>query len=318
MLGFPEDITDEVGAYFWKNTLQVGPRHRITGLANHWSQEVNYFFFGFPPALAAGPDASMLRKPGGDAVQGRWDGLLSDRVVAEANFGWNNFRLHQLYHPFSTVAVRDLVTGIRSGNPGNGSRDSTSQNLDWNGSVSWMVPGRARASRFQVRRAVHALELQLSPGRDRRPSPQSHQRRADSGRHPEHARRYPFHPELRLGIRAGQLVAGGTVDVESRVAVRPHRIEAAGAGVGWRRLRGHVSRQHLPAAQSQHPRRSRSLGLEQPRSARRGVMAGGQRRQDRREGRLRPLLPPPQLPAGLDGQPELPDELHVPLGRPEW
>nr|MBA2305471.1 TonB-dependent receptor [Acidobacteriota bacterium] len=140
VLGFDRDVKDKINAFFGKTTFQAGNNHRLTGQANHWTEDVNYFFFNFAPALAAGPEVSMLRKPGGDAAQGRWDGVLGTSVVAETVVGWNNFRLHQLFQPEATVNVIDLISGKRFGNPGNGSRISKEDNYDVTGSVSWFVP----------------------------------------------------------------------------------------------------------------------------------------------------------------------------------
>lgn len=140
VLGFNRDVEDKINAFFWKNTFQASTNHRFAVQANYWNEFVNYFFFGFAPALAAGPEVSMLRKPGGDAAQGRWDGVLGKNVVAEAVVGWNNFRLHQLFQPDAKVNVIDLISGKRFGNPGNGSRASKENNYDATGSVSWFVP----------------------------------------------------------------------------------------------------------------------------------------------------------------------------------
>lgn len=140
VLGFAEDVTDEINAYFWKNTFQPHPQHRFTGLYNHWDETVNFFFFGFAPALAAGPEVSMLRKPGGDAFQTRWEGVLGENVIADAGFGWNELRLDQIFHETSGVSTIDLVTGRRFGSPGAGGRDSTGTNYTSNGSLSWFVP----------------------------------------------------------------------------------------------------------------------------------------------------------------------------------
>ncbi|MGH9333966.1 MAG: carboxypeptidase regulatory-like domain-containing protein, partial [Vicinamibacteria bacterium] len=60
VLGFPENVNDEVNALFWKNTWQVNPNHRVSGLFNSWEQRVDLFFFGFSPVFAAGPEVSML------------------------------------------------------------------------------------------------------------------------------------------------------------------------------------------------------------------------------------------------------------------
>lgn len=139
LLGFPEDLEDTVTALFWKNTWQVSPRHRITGIVNHWDETVNFFFFGFPPSLARDPEASMLRKPHGDAFNVRWNGVLTDNVIADLAFGVSDLSLDQLFQEGVGVAVRDLVTGDRFRNPGNGSRDHDSDNWDANGSLSWFV-----------------------------------------------------------------------------------------------------------------------------------------------------------------------------------
>lgn len=143
VLGFPQDINDEVNAYFWKNTFQLTPKNRLSAMFNRWDQTVDLFFFAFSPAFAAGPEVSMLRKPGGNTFQFNWDGVLGDNLTATAGFGWNDFDLHQLFQPNAGVATIDLVTQRRFGNPGNGGRISTGTNWDWVGSLSWFVPDAA-------------------------------------------------------------------------------------------------------------------------------------------------------------------------------
>ncbi|MGH9335624.1 MAG: hypothetical protein ACRD21_17960, partial [Vicinamibacteria bacterium] len=91
----------------------------------------------------AGPEVSMLREPGGKTAQFNWTGVLADNVTATSGFGWNDFRLHQLFRDDSTVHTRDLVTQRRFGNPGGGGRDSTGINWDYNASLSWFIPDAA-------------------------------------------------------------------------------------------------------------------------------------------------------------------------------
>ena len=139
LLGFDRDVQDTINAYFWKNTFQINPKHRVTALVNHWDEDVNYFFFGFSPANAAGPEVSMIRDPSGDAAQARWDGVLSPTVVADFSFGFNRMRLPQKFQENATVAIRDLVTGRRFGNPGNNARSNVPDNYNWSGSIAKFV-----------------------------------------------------------------------------------------------------------------------------------------------------------------------------------
>lgn len=140
LLGFSEDLEDDVHAYFWKNTVQLARNHRLTGAFNHWDEKVNYFFFGFAPSLAAGPEVSKIRDTGGTAVSARWNGILSERLIADAAWGYSSLRINQLFQDGAGVPIRDLITGVRYRNPGGFQRVSPAKNWDYNGSVSWFVP----------------------------------------------------------------------------------------------------------------------------------------------------------------------------------
>jgi Carboxypeptidase regulatory-like domain/TonB dependent receptor-like, beta-barrel/TonB-dependent Receptor Plug Domain len=139
LLGFSEDLEDLVHAYFWKNTAQLARNHRLTGGFNHWDEKVNYFFFGFPPSLAAGPEVSKIRDTGGTAVSTRWNGVLTERLIADAAFGYSSLRINQLFQDGAGVPIRDLITGMRYQNPGGFQRISPAKNWDYNTSMSWFV-----------------------------------------------------------------------------------------------------------------------------------------------------------------------------------
>ncbi len=140
LLGFSEDLEDDVHAYFWKNTVQLARDHRLTGGVNHWDETVNYFFFNFAPSLAASPEVSKIRDTGGTAVTTRWNGILTERLIVDAAVGYSSLRINQLFQPGAGVPVRDLITGMRYQNPGGFQRISPARNWDFNGSASWFVP----------------------------------------------------------------------------------------------------------------------------------------------------------------------------------
>lgn len=143
LFDFSEDIEDEVEAYYWKNTYEPHARHRLTWLYNHWNQEVSHFFLDFAPALAGDPQASIFRPIEGTTYTVRWNGVASDRLIADFGWGRSDNTLDRRFQEGAGVPIIDLVTGERFRNHGDGSRDHDGENTSWDGSVSWFVPEAA-------------------------------------------------------------------------------------------------------------------------------------------------------------------------------
>ena len=89
LLGFPEDVSNTINAYFWKTTYQANQNHRFAGLATHWDQTVSHFFFGYAPAQAGDANASVFRPLHGRTFGLRWNGILGENVVAEASWRYD-------------------------------------------------------------------------------------------------------------------------------------------------------------------------------------------------------------------------------------
>lgn len=140
VFGFSEDVNDDVGAYFLKGTYAPSSRHRVTGLYNYWDQEVDHFFLNYSPSQAKDPQASMFRPIEGETATVRWDGMLSNSVIADFGIGRSTNTLDIGFQPGAGVPIIDLVTGDRYQNHGFGSRDHDGENRNMNGSVTWFVP----------------------------------------------------------------------------------------------------------------------------------------------------------------------------------
>ncbi|MBI2834784.1 MAG: TonB-dependent receptor [Acidobacteria bacterium] len=143
LLGFDQPAEDTVKAYLWKNTYQPQSKHRLIGSVNHWNEEVDPYFFGFAPSLAADRTAAMIRDRGGNAVNLGWNGIFTERLIVDAGFGYSTTRLNAFHQPGAGVAISDQITGARFRNSGIFSRDNPSINWDFRGSLSWFVPDAA-------------------------------------------------------------------------------------------------------------------------------------------------------------------------------
>jgi len=140
LFGFPEDVTNEINAYFGKLTFQANENHSLTAMASHWDQTVNHFFFNFSPAQAGDAMASVYRPLHGNTYAVRWSGILGDHVIAEAGWSTTEQGLNQDFQPGSGVAVIDVATGKRFHNSGEGSRVQDFDTFSYKGSLSWFVP----------------------------------------------------------------------------------------------------------------------------------------------------------------------------------
>jgi outer membrane receptor protein involved in Fe transport len=150
LFGFPADVTNEIDAFFWKNTYQPSARHRLTALATRWDQTVSHFFFNYSPALARDPQASVFRPISGETYSVRWNGILSDSLLAEASGSTTGQGLDQAFQPGAGVAVIDLITGERFRNSGEGSRDQHFTSWSYRFALSWFVPDTAGRHDFKV------------------------------------------------------------------------------------------------------------------------------------------------------------------------
>jgi outer membrane receptor protein involved in Fe transport len=144
VFGFDNDIDNTVNAFSGKLTYQPTQAHRFTLIATNWSQEVNYFFYNFSPTLALDEFTAAVRPVDGATFGARWSGVLSTNVLAEAGFSLSRQGFDQNMQPgTSQPAIVDLVTGQRSRNLGEGTRDQDDDTYNLNGSLSWFVPDAA-------------------------------------------------------------------------------------------------------------------------------------------------------------------------------
>jgi outer membrane receptor protein involved in Fe transport len=139
LFGFPEDVTNTINAAFFKATYQSTMNHRFMGLANHWDQTVNHFFFNFSPALAGDADASVYRPIHGNTYGVHWNGILGTNVLAEAGWSTTEQGLDQQFQPGAGISVTDVATGQRFRNSGEGSRDQDFDNWSYKLALSWFV-----------------------------------------------------------------------------------------------------------------------------------------------------------------------------------
>ena len=140
LLGYPDNQVSTIKAYFWKNTFQATPSHRFTGSFQDWSEEVIPFFRGIAPSLAGDRFATFIRKPFGQLTSGRWNGTLSNTVIATGGVAYGKQTLDAVYPAGATIGVRDLVTGIRTGSPDVLQKRAPSWNTTVSGSLAWFVP----------------------------------------------------------------------------------------------------------------------------------------------------------------------------------
>lgn len=139
LLGFPENQVSTINAFFWKNTFQPSPQHRFMGSFQDWDEEVIPFFRGFAPSLAGDRFATFIRKPFGQLTSGRWNGTLSNTIIATVGVGYGRQTLDAVYPEGATVGTRDLVTGVRSGSPDVLQKRAPSWNTNVGGSLGWFV-----------------------------------------------------------------------------------------------------------------------------------------------------------------------------------
>lgn len=149
LFGFPEDVTTKTNAYFGKLTYQANQNHRFTGLVSRWDQNVDYYFFAFPPALAGDVEASVIRPIDGVTYSAQWNGILGENLLAEASVSKSDQRLDQLFQPNAGVAEIELTTGMRFRNSGEGSRDQDFSSWSYKGALSWFVPEAAGRHNFK-------------------------------------------------------------------------------------------------------------------------------------------------------------------------
>ena len=116
LLGFPDTQLSTTNAVFLKTTFQATPQHRFMGSFQDWDEEVVPFFRGYAPSLAGDQFATFIRKPFGQLTSVRWNGTLSNTLIATAGVGYGR-QLDAVYPSGATVGTRDLVTGVRSGSP---------------------------------------------------------------------------------------------------------------------------------------------------------------------------------------------------------
>jgi outer membrane receptor protein involved in Fe transport len=162
VFGFTEQVHDDIGAYFLKTTYSPASRHRLTGFYNHWDQEVDHFFLDFAPTQAKDPQASMFRPIDGETYSLRWDGLLSESLIADFGVGRSRNALDIGFQPGAGVAIIDLVTGDRFQNHGFGSRDHEGENINLNGSMTWLVADAWGQHNLKV--GAESIETEVSIG----------------------------------------------------------------------------------------------------------------------------------------------------------
>ncbi|MBI2835105.1 MAG: TonB-dependent receptor, partial [Acidobacteria bacterium] len=148
VFGLPDPQEDRIKAFFWKNTYQPRPRHTLTGMVNHWDESVNPYPFG-SAALLGERQATMITTPGGEAVNGRWKGTLTDTVMVDAGVAYSKESFERVDQPDSGIAIFDLVTGRRFRNRGIFYSTIPSWNWHSNGSLSWFVPDAAGRHDFK-------------------------------------------------------------------------------------------------------------------------------------------------------------------------
>lgn len=139
LLGFPDNQISTVNAFFWKNTFQASPSHRFIGSFQDWDESVVPFFRGFAPSLAGDRFATFVRTPSGQLTMGRWNGTLSNTVIATVGVAYGKQTLTAVYPEGATVGVRDLVTGVRTGSPDVLQKFAPSWNTSVSGSLGWFV-----------------------------------------------------------------------------------------------------------------------------------------------------------------------------------
>jgi len=144
VLGFLPEISNEITGLSGKLTYQPSQNHRITTTATGWNQHVSHFFFLFSPSLAMDENAAADRPMYGHSIGGRWSGVLTENLLAEAGLSYAGGGYDQLMQPGANeVSILDLATGQRWRNLGEGSRVVTDYNVSLEGSLSWFVPQAA-------------------------------------------------------------------------------------------------------------------------------------------------------------------------------
>jgi len=152
IFGFPANVTQKVKAFSGKVTWQANQNHRFTASGSAWDDEVSHYFYDYSPALALNEEASAHRPRDAQAIGGQWAGILSDTVIAEANFNYLQDDFDQAIQPNGRRAIVNLATGVRADSAGTsagGIRDQDNELFNFRADVSWYVADAAGQHDFK-------------------------------------------------------------------------------------------------------------------------------------------------------------------------
>jgi hypothetical protein len=151
LLGYPDPQVSSIKAFFGKGTYQPNAANRFSGAYQDWREAVTPFFRGMAPNLAGDSNVYFIRKPTGKLGSIRWNGTLTNTILATVGFAAGKQTLSAVWPETNVgVGIRDLVTGIRYNHPDVLSKEAPSWNQNISGSLSWFAGELAGRHDFKV------------------------------------------------------------------------------------------------------------------------------------------------------------------------
>lgn len=134
--GFPTTIDEQIDSGLAK-TSWMARNHRANLLWARWEQDVSHFFLGYSPSDAGDLNAAARRPVDGRTAAIQWSSTWSSEILLESSWSRTEQSLDLLDQETAGVAVVDLVTGQRTVNTGQGTRDQDTETEEGRLSASW-------------------------------------------------------------------------------------------------------------------------------------------------------------------------------------
>lgn len=158
--GFPSAIDERIDSGLAKANGSM-ENHRVNLLWAGWDQDVSHFFLGYPPSDAGDVNAAAQRPVDGETAALQWSSTWSANLLIESSWSRTEQSLDLVDQPTAGIAVIDLVTGQRTGNTGQGSRDQDTRTEDRRISASWFASHGAHLHEVSVGAASTPAETSI-------------------------------------------------------------------------------------------------------------------------------------------------------------